>query len=110
MVDVKDVSSDFLFVLRRLCTLSQTEAERSFCPPPGVSHRLFTASLHVGTVYEPRGRRCQDATSSQQTSNLSQAAVAAEEAETQRANRESFSLTVGTLHLQTLIMKPVRFV
>lgn len=37
------------------------EAERSFCPPADISHSLFTASLHVGTVYEPRGRRCQDA-------------------------------------------------
>jgi len=35
-----------------------TRTERGFCPPSGVSHRLFTASLHVVTVYEPRGRRC----------------------------------------------------
>lgn len=33
---------------------SQTETERGFCPPAGISHRLFMASLHVGTVYEPR--------------------------------------------------------
>lgn len=67
------------------------QTERGFCPPPDISHRLFTASLHVGTVYEPRGRRCQDATSAQRTQNLSQPPTVPEVPEIQRRNTESHS-------------------
>lgn len=63
------------------------QTERGFCPPPDISHRLFTASLHVGTVYEPRGCRCQDATSAQRTQNLSQPPTVPEVPEIQRCNR-----------------------
>lgn len=54
---------------------------------------MLTASLHVGTVYEPRGRRCQDATSAQQTRNLSQPSPVAEAPETQESHSASQSLT-----------------
>lgn len=87
--------------LQSVCEQRQAEPERPLCPPRGRSHRLFTASLHVRTVYEPRGRPCQLATTSQPTQNLSQSSPASRGADKEPANLT----TAATTHLETLMIK-----